>query len=464
MGTLVGMPMPQPGETITEGVVAKWLKKVGDEIREKEPVVELETAKAVFEYETPVGGKLIQIVTQEGESQEVGQPLAVLECDEKQAKKYFMLGVGVPVDAAGKSIGGGAAKIGAGAGFGGTSSSGGSAPVPPTSGTLGPAKPVPTPAVLSLPATGGGAMAFSPLIRTLAKEHGISEAELTAIPATGPGGKPTKEDLLKYAAQRKGGAEAAGAPARPATAGVGAKLPPVAAGGKRVEPTPLRRRIAENMVRSKTTIPHAGSAVEVDMTDLLAWRENTKEAFQQKHGCPLRLAPFFLLAVREALKKFPVCNNFYFIDEIGKHWIEEHQQINLGVAVGTPKGLVVPVLKNAGAKDFATLSKESDQLMKKAAEGKLSPDDLTGGTVTVNNPGALGSIRGNQVIAYPQSVIVGFHAVIERACFVQGKCVPRQLMEIDISFDHRLVDGVEAVGLISTCKEVLEHPEKRFTV
>lgn len=445
MGTLVGMPMPQPGETITEGIVVRWIKKEGDEVKEKEPVVELETAKAVFEYETPIGGKLLKIITKEGDQQEVGKPLAVLDCDEKQAKRYFMLGVGVPVDANGKPLSSGEAKIGAGAGFGGEQTT---AAAPSAPGAA--------------PSTGGG-LQHPPLIRTLAKEHGIADAELNTIPATGPGGKLTKEDLLKYAGTRKAGA-ATPSSAKSAAAPLGSvKLPPVTAGGKRVEPTPLRRRIAENMVLSKTTIPHAGSAVAVDMTALLALREKTKASFQKQQGVALRLAPFFLLAVREGLKKFPICNNFYFIDESGKHWVEEHEQINLGVAVGTPKGLIVPVLKNVGSKDFLTLAKESDALMKKAVDGKLSPDDMTGGTVTVNNPGALGSIRGNQVIAYPQSVIVGFHAIVERAQFVGGKCEPRQIMEIDISFDHRLVDGVEAVGLLTACKEVLEHPEKYFS-
>ncbi|MBI2345431.1 MAG: 2-oxo acid dehydrogenase subunit E2 [Deltaproteobacteria bacterium] len=452
MATLVGMPMPQPGETITEGVVVKWLKKVGDVATEKEPVVELETAKAVFEYETPVGGKFVKIVTNEGEAQQVGQPLAILECDDKQAKRYFMLGVGVPVDAAGKAIGSSEAKIGAGAGFGGEH-------LPPAAGS----SPTPLPQAAAAVAGAG----HTPLIRTLAREHGLNDAELNAISATGPGGRLTKEDLLGYVRGRGGASKPAatvGAPTAPVRSAGSARIPPVTAGGRRVEPTTLRRRIAENMILAKSTIPHAGSAVEVDMTDLLALREGQKGAFQKKYGVPLRLAPFFLLAVREGVKRYPVCNNFYFIDEAGKHWIEEHSAINLGVAVGTPKGLVVPVLKNAETKNFAQLAKESDALMQKALNGKLGPEEMTGGTVTVNNPGALGSVRGNQVIAYPQSVIVGFHAIVERACFMQGTCVPRHLMEIDISFDHRLVDGVEAVGLLRACKEVLEQPARYFTL
>ncbi|MBI4366792.1 MAG: 2-oxo acid dehydrogenase subunit E2 [Deltaproteobacteria bacterium] len=442
MATLVGMPMPQPGETITEGVVVRWIKKIGDMVREKDPIVELETAKAVYDYESPIAGKLVRIITDVGDQQQVGKPLAVLECDDKQAKKYFMLGVGVPVDAAGNPTGSGEAKIGAGAGFGGQQGGAPSVAVsqPTAAAQAGPLHP--------------------PLIRTLAREHGISDAQLSTIPATGPSGKLTKDDILEYVASRQGEAPTTTPTAQRPLGSV--KLPPVTANGRRVEPTALRRRIAENMVLAKTTIPHAGSAVEVDMTDLIALREKTKGAFRKRHGVPLRLAPFFLLAVREGLKKYPVCNNFYFIDEQGKHWIETHEQINIGIAVGTPKGLIVPVVKDARTKDFAALAKESDALMQKAVEGKLAPDDLTGGTVTVNNPGALGSIRGNQVIAYPQSVIVGFHAILERACFVEGGCVPRKKMEIDISFDHRLVDGVEAVGLISTCKEVLEKPGQYF--
>lgn len=451
MGTLVGLPMPQPGETITEGVVVKWMKDIGQDIAEMEPVVELETAKAVYEYESPLAGTLTKILTGPGEEQSVGQPLAIMECDESAAKKYLRLGVCIELDADGNPIIG-EAKIGAR----------GPATDNAAADTVATPTTAPTPATIAANKSDG--TFYPPFIRTLAKQHNLSDAELANIPGTGLGGRLTKNDVEQFVAR---GANATSttqhtdAPTQVARGGV--KLPPAISGSQRTEPDAIRRRIADNMVLSKATIPHAGSAVEIDMTALMQWRRENKEAFAAQHGCPLRLAPCFLFAVREALKQFPVCNNFYFIDEAGKHWIEEHTFINLGIAVGTEHGLIVPVLKDAQDKDFATLAKESDALMQKALDRKLAPTDLEGATVTVNNPGALGSVRGNQVLPYPQSVIIGLQAILERPRFIDGQCVPRHVMEMSISFDHRLVDGVEAVGLISACKAVLESPQTHFT-
>lgn len=451
MTTLLGLPMPQPGETITEGLVVRWIKNVGDVVAEKEPVVELETAKAVYEYESPIAGKLTKIVTPAGVEQRVGQPLALLECDDAAAKKYLRLGIGLPTDAAGNVIAGGPAQIGAMAGAGGEYVGAVAASAP-----------------AAAPAKGGGGLQLPPFIRTLAKEHGLSDAELAAIPPTGVGGRLSKDDVLKFLATRKGGAGAgptAGAPVQAIAGGTRAKpLPAPLSGSPRREPDALRRRIAENMVLAKSTIPHAGSAVRVDMTDLMTWREQHKVAFEQQHGVKLRLAPMFLLAVREALKQFPAANNFYFIDADGKHWVETHSFMNLGVAVGTKRGLMVPVIKQAQDKDFVDLARASHDLMERAAVGKITPDELTGATITVNNPGALGSIRGNQILAYPQAMIIGFHAVIETACRLDGQWIPRQIMELDTSFDHRMIDGVEAVGVLNACKAVLEAPARYFAV
>lgn len=455
MSTLVGLPMPQPGETITEGVVVRWIKNVGDVVAEKEPVVELETAKAVYEYESPLAGKITKIMTQAGEEQKVGRPLALMECDDAAAKKYLRLGVAIPLDASGVAIIG-EAKIGATTGASamaataGASASGANVGSGATSGA----------------ATTGGQF-LPPLIRTLAKEQGIPEHELANLKGTGPENKLTKEDVLTYAKTR---AASGGAPAICSTASAKAPargsvdLPTMLPGSTRTESAPIRRRIAENMVLSKTTIPHAGTAVDIDLTDAMAFRESTKAAFEAKHGAKLRLAAYFLFAVREGLKKYPTCNNFYFIDPCGKHWIEEHPFVHLGVAVGTERGLVVPALKNAQTLDFPSIAKMSDALIQKAIQNKLTPDDLTGATITVNNPGALGSVRGNQVLLYPQSAILGFQAAVERACFVDGKCVPRFIMELCMSFDHRLIDGVESVGLLTAIKTILEHPAQYFAV
>lgn len=431
MSVQLGLAMPQPGETITEGVVMRWIKKEGDMIKEKEPVVELETAKAVYEFESPLEGKLVKILVQPNETQQVGKSLAIVECSDDNAKKYMMFGVAVKLD-------------------------GPTAPAAPAP-VQAPAKPAASAPQPGTPSV-AGALQFSPLIRSLAQEHGIPGAELAKVVATGPGGKLTKEDVVNYAGKRGGSQPAQGA------APQAAPRPSINTGvaGKRTEATAVRRRIAENLHMSKTIIPHAGSAVDVDMTELVLFRTARKEAFQKKNGISLSYGPFFMVAVLEALKKYPQANSFYIIDE-GKHTIESHDVVNIGFAIGAKQGLVVPVLKNAQAKTFAELAKDTSELVTKAQENKLSPDDLMGGTITVNNPGALGSTRGNQIIVFPQAIIVGFQKMVDRPTVVNGKIEVRTIMECGCSFDHRILDGVEAVGFLEAIRNVLENPGKYFT-
>ncbi len=407
MSVQLGLAMPQPGETITEGVVIRWIKKEGEMIKEKEPVVELETAKAVYEFESPLEGQLVKILVQPNETQQVGKPLAVIECDDANAKKYMMFGVAVPLKGAAKPA---------------------LAPVAATA-------PVAAPHAVTPTAAGG--IQYPPLIRTLAQENSIPFSELSKITPTGPGGKLTKEDVLSYAKAR------------------GASLP-------RTEVSPIRKRIAENLHLSKTVIPHAGSAVDIDCTALVQLREAKKEAFQKKNGVSLSFGPFFMTAVLEALKKYPQANSSYIIDG-DKQYMEAHDSVNIGFAVGARQGLVVPVVRNAQSRSFADLAKGVSTLVTKAQENKLAPDDLTGGTITVNNPGALGSTRGNQIIVYPQAIIVGFQKMMERPAVVNGKIEIRTIMECGCSFDHRILDGVEAVGFLEVIRNVLENPGRYFS-
>lgn len=411
MAVQLGLAMPQPGETITEGVVIRWLKNEGDMIKEKDPVVELETAKAVYDFESPLEGKLVKILVQPNETQQVGKALAIVECSDANAQKYMMFGVAVKLD---------------------------NVPV-----VAAPSVAAPVAAAHSAAPTAAGGTQYAPLIKTLAQENGIPLADLAKIPATGPGGKLSKEDVLNYA-KSKGGAAAK--PAAPISANFGVVA------SKRTEVTAIRKRIAENLHLSKTVIPHAGSAVDIDVTELIKLREAKKVSY----------APFFMMSILEAIKKYPHANNFYIVDG-DKHSIQSNEVVNIGFAVGAKQGLVVPVIKNAQTKSFADLAKAVAELVEKAKENKLSPDDLTGGTITVNNPGALGSTRGNQIIVYPQSIIVGFQKMVERPAVVNGKIEVRTIMECGCSFDHRILDGVEAVGFLEAIRNVLENPAKYFT-
>lgn len=434
MSVQLGLAMPQPGETITDGVVIRWLKKEGDIIKEKDPVVELETAKAIYEFESPLAGKLLKILVQENETQQVGKSLAIVECSDVDAKKYLMFGVAVPLD--------------------------GASDVKPTA-----ARPEPVEgqragstslAAAPAPVAAGG-MQFSPLIKTLAQENNIPVSELPNIVATGPGGRLSKDDILNYAKNRKGGGATT-----PAAASAAKSLGNFGiAASKRVDVPAIRKRIAENLHLSKTVIPHAGSAVDVDVTALMVLRNQKKEEFKKKNGVALSFAPFFMTAVLAAIKQYPQANNFYII-EGDKHAMQSNDVVNIGFAVGAKQGLMVPVLKNTQTKSFAEMAKDAATLVVKAQEGKLSPDDLTGGTITVNNPGALGSTRGNQIIVYPQAIIVGFQKMVERPVVVNGKVEVRTIMECDCSFDHRILDGVEAVGFLEVIREVLEAPAKHF--
>ncbi len=410
---LIALTMPQFGESITRARIVHWLKKEGDAVKEGEPLVEMETEKAVFSYESPFTGKLTKILEGDDVEAEVGHLIAQFEVSDVDGKRYLSLGVGQVVGAS-------------------------SATVAPTPSTPNPQPSTPSSPTLSSPGK------LSPLIRSLAKEKNVPLEEAEKIPGTGPGGRVTKEDFEKYVAGK--GAPPAAASSPPV------KAPPAATVREGVRQTPvpaIRARIAENMVLSKRTIPHAGCSVDVDLKLIETWRSG-------KEKSPSYVV-FAIVAMLKALKGHPLINSAWKEGD-GKRWIESYDYVNMGIAVATEQGLMVPVIRNAHKLSFSEILKEMERLVEGSRKGTLKVDDLTGATITVNNTGAVGAIRTQQIVPPGQGSIIAFNRVVKRVWVTAGDKVDiRPIMGLDIAFDHRIIDGDHAGRFLMDVAKNLEN-------
>ncbi len=420
------LTMPKPGETIREGVVVQWLKKQGESVEEKDPLVELETEKAVFTYESPFKGSLQKVLAEENASVPVGTPIALFEVSEEDGQRYLMLGVGLPVS--GNEAGSPVQKD-----VGATPRG-----RPKMEGQPQRAAPTKRPAV------------YSPLIRNLARENNISEDELGNIPASGPGGRLTKEDILNFL-------KVGTAPlVVPKPAAVETPKYTMQEGDEKVLLSVIRQRIAQHMRKSAEQIPKAGSGVDVDMSEIWEYHKTHQTEFQNKYQVSLKPFHFFLYAVREALKKFPNFNASY-MEENGKSFLVKHAPIHLGFAVATLQGLFTPVVKNAQNKRFVELSRALVDLEKKAKEGKLSVDELTGATFVVNNPGAVGGSRCDQIIPLPTVAIIALNRIQKKPWVMGNEIQIRHVVGVDLAFDHRPLDGADGIQFAEEVKKTLEH-------
>ncbi|MBV9120802.1 MAG: 2-oxo acid dehydrogenase subunit E2 [Chloroflexi bacterium] len=398
--------MPQLGESVSEGVVGRWLKREGDRVERDEPLVEVITDKVNAEIPAVAAGVLKRISVAEGETVAVGTEIAVLDDGAAEAP---------------------ATEVGLAAGA--------SLPpaAPPSSASSG------TEEVASHETRG------SPLVRRLAREHGLDLAE---IQGSGLHGRVTKEDVLAFVSRRGGKPaderQSAGPPFTPSSAGTP---------GSETKISPLRRMIAEHMVRSKTTVPHATTFVEVDMSALVRRRAAVKAEFASREGVDLTYVPFVILAAVQALQRFPSLNAEWADDRI-----VQHQQINIGLAVSTEQGLVVPVIRDAGQFSVAGLARKISELGERARTGKLTLDDVRGGTFTVNNPGVFGTILSVPIINAPQAGILTMDAVVKRPVVVDEDAIAvRAIMNLGLAFDHRLNDGLAAARFLASVREVLEN-------
>lgn len=451
--------MPQLGESVTEGTIATWLKKPGDKINKYDPLCEVNTDKVNAEVPSEFVGTLTKILVEEGATVAVGTPIAEV-AEEGEAAAPVTTPAAAETQAAPPTA---AAPIAA-------------APAAPAAGTQSPAA--------AAPAKGQGGARFSPAVMRLLQENNLDPNQ---IAGTGAGGRITRKDVLTFI--ENGGAAAApaaaqgpdygltkteedlntvAAPTKPATGltDIGAQGAPAAApapaaaapaynvaeGDQVIEATAIRKTIARRMVESKHNAPHAWTMMEVDVTALSKFREKNKEGFKAKEGVGLTYLPFFIKAVVESLKEFPIINSTWQDDKI-----IIKKDINISIAVATDNALFVPVIKNADRLSILGLAHAINDLAKRARAGKLTPNDMSGGTFTVNNTGAFGSIQSMPIINAPQAAILSMESIVKKPVVMPDDSFAiRSMMNMCMSLDHRVLDGWVCGQFLQAVKKRIE--------
>ena len=456
--------MPQMGESIAEGTITKWLKKVGERVERDEPLFEISTDKVDAEIPSPAAGTLTEVRFNEGDTVEVNTVVAVLDGDQS--------GAAVAEAPAAKPVEEKPAeKVEA-------------APPPPPPApkqeapapkpVASPAPPLPPPVEAkpapALPAPGDGAAATaeelrrtksSPLVRKIAQEHGV---DISRLEGTGLSGRVTKNDILSFiesgttAAPQRAPERAAAAPA-PAPAQPEPVAPPPSKPqvGDRVEQmSVMRKKIAEHMVLSRRTSAHVTTVYEIDMTRVARLREQHRDTFYERTGTKLTFMPFIFEAVIKGLRKFPIFNA-----QVSGEQIIYKQDINLGMAVALDWGLIVPVIKRADDLSISGLARAANDLADRARTKQLKPDEVTGGTFTITNPGVFGGLFGTPIINQPQLAILGVGKIEKRAKVMttddgEDFIGIRWMAYFALSFDHRVIDGADAERFLAFVKEELE--------
>lgn len=405
--------VPVLGESVTEATVAKWLKKEGESVRADEPIVELETDKVTLEVNAPSAGVIGKILVREGTN----------------------VGVGAILGEIGVS---GAANDAAAA----------------------PSAPAAMAPVLAAPAPAPAAAASMPPMPAARKAAADANLDPASVPGTGRDGRVTREDVVR--ALETKGPVAAVRPAHelvgthPVAAAASSAMPSKSAREERVKMTRLRQRIAQRLKEAQNTAAMLTTFNEVDMTAVMALRNAYKENFEKKHGVKLGFMSFFVKAAVQALKEIPAANA-----EIQGDEIVYKNYYDIGVAVSTPQGLVVPVIRDADTKSMAEIEKEILSLGNKAREGQLTMEALTGGTFTITNGGVFGSLMSTPILNPPQVGILGMHKVQQRPMVMpDGSIAARPMMYLAMSYDHRIIDGREAVTFVVRIKEAIEDPQR----
>jgi len=407
--------VPPLGESVTEATVARWLKQPGEAVVVDDPLVELETDKVTLEVNAPAAGTLSEILVAKDANVSVGGVL-------------------------GRIAEGGAGKAAAPRPAAKPAVVTAPAPKAPPAPAARPApvagaKPAPQPATASAPAGADQLARSGPAVQRLAAESGI---DTNRVPSSGKDGRLTKGDML--------GAIAAGTSSTPAETGPREE---------RVRMTRLRRRIAERLKEAQNTAAMLTTFNEADMSAVMAVRERYRGDFEKKYGVRLGFMSFFVKACIVALKEIPAANG-----EIDGEDVIYKNHYDIGVAVGTEQGLVVPVLRDADRLDFAAIEKQVADLGHRARDGKLKLEELSGGTFTITNGGVYGSLMSTPILNPPQSAILGMHKIMQRPVVIDGKIEARPMMYLALSYDHRLVDGREAVTFLVRVKACIEDPER----
>lgn len=406
--------MPQLGESVIEGTVGKWLKRVGERVEQYEPILEVVTDKVTTEIPSPASGTLLQIWVNEGVTVKAGTVLAV---------------IGAP----GETI-----------------------PAPSPSATPTPiassaaVTPLPTPTRTSR---------LTPVVARMIAEHRITDAELATIRGTGEGGRISKKDIENFLKTRARPAAPQELPAweqpgtgelfRPTEEVLGQPTAP-AREGEVIPLSPIRRAIAEHMVRSKHTAPHVTTVHEADMSRVLKFHQAHAAEFE-KQGVKLTYTAFFVQAAIAALKAFPLVNASYT-----EQGILLKREVNIGIAVATDEGLIVPVIKQADEKSLLGIARAVNDLATRAREKRLRPDEVQGGTFTLTNYGVFGSLFGTPIIPQPQSAILGIGAIQKRAVVIEDMLAIRPMVYLALTFDHRLLDGAVGDQFVQKIKRFLE--------
>jgi 2-oxoglutarate dehydrogenase E2 component (dihydrolipoamide succinyltransferase) len=405
--------VPTLGESITEATIGRWFKKPGEPVKADEPVVELETEKVTLEVNAPASGVLSEITVKDGETVSVGTLLGRIS-ERAPAPAEVKPVEAKPVEAEAKA-----------------------AEAKPAEAAVKPAAPAAAPAAAVAP------MPASPAAAKIAAEHGIDTG---LVPGTGKRGQVLKGDVLDFVSRPQAPAPAPPPPPAPA-------LPLAEAREERVPMSRLRQTIARRLKDAQNTAAMLTTFNEADMSAVIALRANYKDAFEQRHGVKLGLMGFFVKACVHALKEIPAVNA-----EIDGADVIYKNYYHLGVAVGTDKGLVVPVVRDCDKLSLSDIEKQIAALAKRARSGELKIEELQGGTFTITNGGIYGSLMSTPILNPPQSGILGMHKIQERPAAIGGKIEIRPMMYLALTYDHRIVDGREAVTFLVRVKEALEDP------
>ncbi len=400
----IELKVPTLGESVTEATIGKWFRNVGEAVKRDEPLVELETDKVAVEVNAPSSGVLVRIDAKPGDTVTIGQILGAID-----------------------------------------ESASAAAPAPAAKPAAAPAPaavvaPAPAPAPVAAPAAAGATP--GPAARKLLSESGLDAA---TVPASGPGGRVTKGDVIAAIAN----------PPAPAPAPKALPPRPEDPREERVKMTRLRKRIAERLKDAQNTAAMLTTFNEVDMSALMDARNQYKDLFEKKHGVKMGFMSFFVKAAVQALREVPAVNAEIYGDEI-----VYKNYYDISVAVSSPSGLVVPVVRDADKLGFHEIEKEIARLGTKARDGKLAIEDMQGGTFTISNGGVFGSLMSTPIINPPQSAILGMHKIQDRPMVVNKQIVIRPMMYLAVSYDHRLVDGREAVTFLVRIKEAIEDPSR----
>lgn len=417
--------MPKLGESVIEATIAKWLKQPGDMIQEDDAIVEIATDKVDSEIPSPVEGKLLKLLFEEGDVVPVGVPIAIIALDGEEVDDVVVEEAAVPSAEATAAVETVAA--------------------PSTTEEQQPKSD----------------RFYSPLVRSIAKEEGLSMAELDKIAGSGKDGRLTKNDLLAYLKDRTSAPASAPAAVKEAPKAAAPKVEAPAviteAGDQIIEMDRMRKLIADHMVMSKQVSPHVTSFIDVDVTNVVNWRNKVKDSFLKREGEKITYTPIFFEATAKALKEYPQINA-----SVDGYNMVIRKNINIGMATALPSGnLIVPVIKNVDQKNLLGITKSVNDLAVRARANKLLPDEIQGGTFTITNFGSFDSITGTPIINQPQVAILAVGAIRKQPAVLEtamGDVIAiRHIMILSMAYDHRIVDGALAGMFLRRMKEILEN-------